>query len=372
MTSPLLLRPLNIGAMRLPNRLVMPALTRLRAGSDGVPTDLMRDYYAQRASAGLIVTECTMVSSQARGLSGCPGIYDEAQQRGWSKVAEAVHAAGGRIFCQLWHAGAASHPTLQPDGGAPVAPSEDRPPLDVFTASGTRVPSDPPRALELNEMAGIAEQFATAAARALAADFDGVEIHSANGYLLEQFLRRSTNRRSDEYGGSGPNRGRLVREVIDAVVEVAGAEWTGLRLSPWGELHLPEGDDDMDSYESVVLHASQRGLAYLHLIEPRASGAPVREHETLGDVRAATVFREIFAGPLISAGGWTFETAEQASEAGVADAFAFGRGFLANPDLPERFRRDAPLNPYNRPTFYGGGAAGYVDYPTLDASSLAG
>ena len=360
-----LLRPLKVGALDLPSRIIMPALTRMRAGGDGVPTDLMREYYAQRAGAGLIIAECTQVSPQARGFPGCPGIYNDDQVAGWRRVTDAVHAAGGRILCQLWHAGAASHPSNQPGGVLPVGPSRERPLINVLTSSFERAQMPLPRALETDELPGVVEQFAHAAGRAMKAGFDGVEIHGANGYLLEQFMKRSTNCRTDCYGGSAENRARFTGDVVDAVADVVGAERVGLRLSPWGELNSPV-EDDAAVYEVAARHASRRKLAYLHVIEPRSSMTPTSETVQANAVDAATFFRPLFDGVLISAGGWTSDAAESASAADKVDAVAFGRFFIANPDLVLRFSRGAPLNAYNRASFYGGGKAGYTDYPFLE------
>jgi N-ethylmaleimide reductase len=365
MTVAALLRPLKVGPLDLPSRVVMPALTRMRAGSDGVPTELTREYYAQRAGAGLIIAECTQVSPQARGFPGCPGIYNEEQVAGWRRVTDAVHAAGGRIFCQVWHAGGMSHPSNQPDDALPIGPSSQRPLMNVLTSGFKPAEMVPPRALETDELPDIVAQFARAAERAIRAGFDGLEIHGANGYLLEQFMKRSTNCRTDAYGGSAENRARFTCEVVDAVTDVVGAQSVGLRLSPWGELNSPV-EEDAAVYEMAAQHASRRRIAYLHVIEPRSSMSPTSDAVRTVELDAATFFRPLFDGVLISAGGWTFDAAEAAIAAGKVDAVAFGRLFIANPDLVQRFSRGAPLNAYNRASFYGGGQTGYTDYPFLE------
>jgi N-ethylmaleimide reductase len=361
-----LLAPLELGALTLPNRVVMAPLTRSRAGQPGdVPTAMNATYYAQRAGAGLIVSEATQVSRQGQGYALTPGIYSREQVDGWRLVTDAVHAAGGRIAAQLWHVGRISHPLVQPDGGAPVAPSP-------LVAKGARsfvrkpdgrydnVPTAPPRALRLDEIPGVVADYAKAARNADAAGFDLVEVHAANGYLLQQFLATNSNTRDDAYGGPVANRARIVLDVVDAVVAELGAARTGVRLSP----HFAGHDiADAEPEESALYLArafSERGLAYLHIAEPDWAGGP-----PLTDAFRAAL-REAFDGVLVFCGGYDAARADALVASGIADAVAFGRPYIANPDLVERFRRGAPLNPPDPSTFYGGGEAGYTDYPALD------
>ncbi len=355
-----LFEPVRMGPYRLSNRIVMAPLTRSRAQSDGVATALMAEYYAQRASAGLIVAEGTNISAQARGYALTPGLYTDEQVQAWKAVTSAVHARGGRIFPQLWHVGRMSHPSLQPGGALPVAPSALCPEAAVFTAAGFE-PCVTPRALELSEIPAIIEQYRRAARNALAANFDGVEIHAANGYLLEQFLRDSTNRRVDEYGGSRENRARLLLEVVEAVTRECGAEYVGVRLSPLNGGNGAELDSDPPgTYGYVVERLSRLGLAYLHVIEGATQGA--REVPGGFDLQ---VLRQSFKGLYMANNGYDLELALQARKRDRADLISFGRLFIANPDLVERLRSRAPLNVPERRTYFGGDARGYTDYPTL-------
>jgi N-ethylmaleimide reductase len=363
-----LFSPVQAGDVTLPNRIIMAPLTRSRAGQPGdVPTDLNVEYYVQRASAGLIVTEASQISRQGQGYAWTPGIYTDAQEAGWKRVVDAVHAHGGRMSLQLWHVGRISHHMLQEDGQAPVAPSAIRAEGAMsFVAkpdgSAENLPTDTPRALATEELPGIVEQYRQAARRARRAGFDLVEIHSANGYLLNQFLATNSNQRTDQYGGSLENRARLVLEVVDAVTAEMGAGRTGIRLSP----HFAGHDMRDAETEAVTLYLarelSRRGIAYIHIAEPDWAGGPELSEAFRRALRAA------FNGMLIWCGKYDGETAQTVVADGIGDAVAFGRSFIANPDLVERLRQNAPLNHANRATFYGGGAEGYTDYPALKAA----
>ncbi|PSB06291.1 alkene reductase [filamentous cyanobacterium CCP2] len=360
MTVNPLLSSVQVGRYTLPNRLVMAPLTRNRAGAGNVPRQLNATYYAQRASAGLLITEATQVSPQGVGYPATPGIHSPEQVEGWKLVTKAVHDRGGKIFLQLWHVGRVSHPSLQPDGALPVAPSAIAPQGEASTYEGQK-PFVTPRALETEEIPGIVEQYRQGAKNALEAGFDGVEIHGANGYLLDQFLRDGSNQRTDTYGGSIENRARLLLEVIDAVVEVWGADRVGLRLSPSGTFNSMSDSNPQALFTYVVGELNQRNLAYLHLVEPREdNGAPE------GQDLSSHFFRSIYRGVIIAAGGYDRQLAEETIAKGDADLIAFGRWYISNPDLVERFANNAPLNPYDRSTFYGGDERGYTDYPTLD------
>ncbi|MFZ2155939.1 MAG: alkene reductase [Bradyrhizobium sp.] len=367
MKFPSLFSPLDIGPYQLQHRVVMAPLTRMRAEKPSLaPRPLNVEYYAQRATAGgLIVAEASPVAATAFGSPGVPGIYSDAQIKGWREVVDAVHAKGGVIFLQLWHVGRVSHSSFQPGGVLPVAPSAVpiSPDLKTMTADGKVTAYETPRALETGEVAGVIEAFRQAAANARAAGFDGVEIHGANGYLLEQFLQSRSNLRTDQYGGSIENRARLLLEITQAAVEVWGANRVGVRLSPYGIANDSGELDPMPLYTHVVQSLNPLGLAYLHFIEPRSSGAGRAEVNHQNVPSAMVLFRPIWRGVLIAAGGFTGEAADAAIAAGHADAVAFGRIFISNPDLPRRLREGLPLTPYNRATFYGGEAAGYTDYP---------
>jgi len=367
MSTSKLYTPLQAGALHLKHRVVMAPLTRMRSSQPGnVPNELMATYYGQRASeGGLIVSEATQVMQQGQGYPATPGIHSDAQVEGWRKVTEAVHAKGGLIVLQLWHVGRISHSSFQPDGGAPVAPSAVQPAGMAFTAQFQQVPFETPRALSRDELPGIVAAYAKGAENAKAAGFDGVEVHGANGYLLDQFLQDRTNRRTDDYGGSIENRARFPLEVVDAVTKVWGADRVGMRLSPYGTFSDMGDSDPVALFSHVIKELSKRKLAYLHLIEPRSTSAGGSD-EVLDDApETSKLFRDAFHGTLISAGGYTRENAEHVVDAGQADAIAFGRIFIANPDLPERLKAKASLNRYDRSTFYGGGEKGYTDYPTL-------
>ncbi len=368
MNFPSLFSPLQVGPYRLQHRVVMAPLTRMRAErSSFAPRALNAEYYGQRATpGGLIVAEASPVMVTGRGNPATPGIYSDEQIRGWRSVVDAVHAKGGVIFLQLWHVGRVSHSSFQPGGAPPVAPSAV--PITgngmmAMTADGKMVPYETPRALETGEVKEIVEAFRQAASNAMKAGFDGVEIHGANGYLLEQFLQSHTNLRTDRYGGSIENRARLLMEITQAAIEVWGANRVGVRLSPYGVANGSGEADPMPLYTQVIKALDPLGLAYLHFIEPRSSGAGRAEVNHQNVPSAMGLFRPIWRGVLISAGGFTGETAEAAIADGYADAIAFGRIFISNPDLPRRLQHGFPLTPYNRATFYGGEAVGYTDYP---------
>jgi N-ethylmaleimide reductase len=355
--TPEILSPARLGPYELPNRAVMAPLTRNRAGPGGVPQDMNVAYYAQRAGAGLIITEGSQVSPQGVGYPGTPGIHSAEQVAGWRRVTDAVHERGGRIFLQLWHVGRISHPSLQPDGALPVAPSAIRPAGDAFTADGPQ-PYATPRALETDEVADIVHQHRSASQNALAAGFDGVEIHAANGYLLDQFLRDGSNRRGDRYGGSPENRARLLMEVTEAVTGVWGADRVGVRLSPANSFN-DIGDSQPDvTFPYVAAGLSRFGLAYLHVVEVDMTGAAVQSFDW-ERLRAA------FDGTYIANGGYDRARADAAVTDGAADLIAFGKPFVANPDLVERFALNAALNTPDAETFYGGDERGYTDYPAL-------
>ena len=343
--------------MHLKNRVVMAPLTRSRAAKGNVPTALNALYYAQRASAGLIVSEATQVSPQGQGYIATPGIHSDEQIGGWSLVTKAVHVTGGHIVLQLWHVGRISHPSFQPAGGLPVAPSAIRPEAQAFTEMGFQ-PIPTPRALKTEEIPGIVEEYAQAARNALAAGFDGVEVHAANGYLIDQFLRDRTNRRTDRYGGSIENRARFLAEVVDAVAAAVGTERVGVRISP-GNMQNDIADSDPQAlFSYVASQLAARRLAYLHVIEGDTSGNPVPPF----DYRA---LKRLFGGLVIVNNRFDKRRANAAIADGDADLVAFGKLFIANPDLVIRFLLDAPLMPVNRDTLYGGGEAGYTDYPML-------
>jgi len=358
-----LLSPIQLGPYTLPNRLVMAPLTRNRAGAGNVPGPMNATYYQQRASAGLIIAEATQVSPQGVGYPNTPGIHSPEQIAGWQLVTEAVHQSGGHIFLQLWHVGRVSHPSLQPEGALPVAPSAIAPEGMASTYEGEK-PFVTPRALETHEIPGIIEQYRQGAANALAAGFDGVEIHSANGYLLDEFLQDGSNKRTDKYGGSIENRARLLLEVVEAVVSVWGGDRVGVRLSP-ASTFMSMHDSNPEALFGYVAEAlNPFNLAYLHIVEPRIQGNKTVEDDGTG--LGVHFFRPIFKRTLITAGGYTRETGEAVLADGDADLVAYGRLFLANPDLPKRFALNAELNDYDRSTFYGGDEKGYTDYPVLE------
>jgi N-ethylmaleimide reductase len=352
--------PFRLGPLPLPNRVVMAPMTRNRAGPRNVPTALNATYYAQRASAGLIVAEASQVSPQGLGYPGTPGIHSAEQVAGWKLVTDAVHAAGGRIFLQLWHVGRISHPSLQPDGALPVAPSAIAPAGQAWTLDGMK-PYVTPRALETAELPGIVEQFRRGAANAKAAGFDGVEVHAAHGYLLDQFLRDKTNQRTDPYGGSAANRARLLVEVMAAVAGEWGAERVGVHLSPTNLAFNDISDSDPPAtFSTAVRELDRLGLGYLHLVEP-GPGDPVGPGPRLN----GAFFRPQWRNALIVNKAYDLVRANAVLGDGAADLVSFATLYLANPDLPERFRRGAAFNPPDRKTFYGGSAPGYTDYAAL-------
>jgi len=351
--------PIAIGSLQLPNRIVMAPMTRNRAGAGDVPTELNALYYAQRASAGLIISEGTQVSPEGKGYPGTPGIHTPEQEEGWRRVTSAVHARGGRIFAQLWHVGRISHPSLQPENGLPVAPSALRPQGEAITPSGP-APCVTPRALELAEIGRIVGDFGRAAERAKRAGFDGAELHGANGYLLDQFLRDSTNLRGDRYGGSVQNRARLLLDCVEAVAAVFGAGKVGVKLSPLNPFNDIWDSNPRRTFGHAVEELGRRGLAYLHLTRGGDDG-----HFDWSALRRA------FDGPVILNGGYDLAAAELALAEEAADLIAFGQAYLSNPDLVERLRGGAALNAADRQTFYGGDARGYTDYPVLSPDPLS-
>lgn len=362
-----LFAPVEFGSISLSHRVVMAPLTRLRSKQPGnIPWQLNVDYYSQRASeGGLLVSEASQISPQGQGYPASPGIHSQEQVAGWKLVTDAVHAKGGKFVIQLWHVGRASHTSFHPAEGLPVAPSAIRPAGKTMTAEWQNVDFETPRALEASELPGIVEAYRRAAENAKAAGADGVEVHGANGYLLDQFLQDRTNHRTDQYGGSIENRGRLLLEVVDAVISVWGADRVGVRLSPWGVFGDMGDTNPVALFTYVISQLSDRGIAYLHLIEPRSSGSSATGPLDRNSTDAASTFRKAFRGTLLSAGGYTAEEAEAAVDSGKVDAVAFGRLFISNPDLPKRIELNAPLNEYDRKSFYGGDARGYTDYPAL-------
>jgi N-ethylmaleimide reductase len=360
-----LFEPYKLGPITLSNRLVMAPLTRNRAVPPGmVPSPLAIDYYGQRASAGLLVTEATQVSQQGQGYQDTPGIYSQEQIAGWKKVTDRVHERGGRIFVQLWHVGRVSHVSLQPGGGAPVAPSAIRAKTKTFVG-GQFAETSEPRALELAEIPGIIDDFKRGAANALAAGFDGVEIHGANGYLLDQFARDGVNKRTDAYGGSIENRAKLMLEVSKAVTAEAGAERTGIRISPVTPANDTSDSNPQPLFDYIVDGLEALKLTYIHVIEG-ATGGP----RDVAPFDYASL-RKRFTRAYIANNGYDFELANKQLAAGAADLIAFGKPFISNPDLVERLKKGAPLNEWDKNTFYGGSAKGYTDYPTLGTKEAA-
>lgn len=350
-----LLSPLQVGALNLPNRMLMAPLTRTRADAGHMPNALMAEYYAQRASAGLIVTECTMVLPGTSAFGADPGIYSQAQMEAWKQTTAAVHAKGGRIFMQIWHAGRAAHPGLN-DGAETVSSSALAVEGETHTPEGKK-PNVLPRELRVDEIPAIVQAYADAAKRAREAGFDGVEVHGANGYLIDQFLRDGANKRQDAYGGPLENRARFLFEVLEAVCAAIGSDRVGLRLSPLNSYNSMIDSDPLGWTAYLAEQLGRFKLAYLHLM--RADFFGVQKADVM------TVAREKYQGVLIGNMGYSAEEAEQAIAEGKLDAVAFGTGFLANPDLPERVKRGAPWNKPDQATFYTPGAKGYTDYPTL-------
>lgn len=353
MTSNILFTTVRVGRHALKNRVVMAPMTRSRAGDDGVPGPLVPEYYAQRASAGLIISEGIYPSAMGKGYVRTPGIHTDAQVDAWKKVTSAVHAKGGLIFAQIMHAGRISDPSLLPGHAVPVAPSAVKPEGATYTDEGMK-PHVTPRALEKDEIRQIVGEYAEATRRALAAGFDGVEFHAASGYLPMQFLSTGSNRRNDEYGGSAENRARFVVEALDAMIAVAGADRVGIKISPEMAFNDISDADPQQTYATLVRLIGNKGLAYLHVTP---YGKTVDYHALL---------KPLFKGAYLAGAGLDREKAVQMLATGRADAAVFGALFVANPDLPERFRRNAPLNAPDTATFYSPGAKGYIDYPALE------
>ncbi|MDM4017528.1 alkene reductase [Roseiconus lacunae] len=353
-----LLSPLDLGSLTLPNRIVMAPLTRARAGERRVPNDLMAEYYAQRASAGLIITEATVVSRQGIGWANTPGIYSDEMTAGWKAVVDAIHNEGGRVFLQLWHTGRASHSDFH-GGELPVAPSAIAIEGDgIHTPSGKKA-YETPRALELNELVGVVSSYKRAAENARTAGFDGVEIHSANGYLLDQFLQSKTNHRTDSYGGSVENRYRLLGEVVDAVTSVWPANRVGIRIAPNGSFNDMGSPDYREQFLYTARRLDQYGLAYLHVMDGTGFG-----FHNLGPAMTLRDFRNVFSGPLMGNVEYTRESADAAITNENADLIAFGRPYISNPDLVERFENGWPLaEPADMSLWYSSGAHGYTDFP---------
>jgi N-ethylmaleimide reductase len=357
--SDTLFSPATIGDLDLPNRIVLAPLTRNRADDmTGEVGDLQAEYYAQRASAGLIITEATQICPEGKGYVGTPGIHSAEQVAAWKKVTDAVHAKGGRIVVQLWHVGRISHVSLQPDGQSPVAPSAIAAKAKTLTRAGFEDTSAP-RALREDEMPRVVADYVQAARNAKAAGFDGIELHAANGYLLDQFLKDGPNRREDAYGGPVENRARLLFEVLDGLKPVWAPGRIGIRLSPWSEFNDAADSDPDASFGYVVDRLNACGLAYLHLIEGSTGG------ERHGGFDA---LRDRWGGAYMANNGYDGDLARARIEEGRVDLVAFGRPYIANPDLVERLKSGAPLNEGDQATWYGGGAEGYTDYPALETA----
>jgi N-ethylmaleimide reductase len=353
-----LFESVKIGAIHLPNRMVMAPLTRGRANPDHVPDNLMAEYYVQRASAGLIVTEATAISPQGFGWFGAPGLWTDSHVQGWRNVTDSVHRANGRIFLQLWHMGRVSHPDFQ-NGQLPVGPSAIAAQGDAHVPTGKK-PYVTPRALETSEIAGIVKDYARATKLAKEAGFDGVEIHGANGYLIDQFIRDGSNHRSDAYGGTVPNRVRFLLEVTEAVADAWLPDRVGVRLSPTGPYNDMKDSNPAETFTYAARALNTFGLAYLHVLE----GLPGHWSAVPGP-RVSPQLRDAFKGPFIVNAGYDAPKGAAAIAHGEADLVAYGTPFLANPDLVERFKTGAPLNAPQVDTFYSGGAKGYTDYPRL-------
>lgn len=354
-----LFSPLKLGPYTLPNRIFMAPLTRCRAAPGGVPHALNATYYAQRASAGLILSEATCICPEAVGYPSVPGLWNDEQVAGWRTVTDAVHSAGGHIFAQLWHVGRVSHSSFQPEGVMPVAPSAISFPGKIQTPNG-ELPRETPRALETDEIPGVIETYRGAAKNALAAGFDGVELHGANGYLPDQFLRTATNQRTDRYGGSVENRARFHLEATQALIDVWGRERVGVKLSPSGVFNGMSDHDPPATFGYLIQELNKLGIAYLHITE--AMESDLKHGATNYPI---ALFRPLFERVLITNAGFTFEKAQRYLAEGTADAVAFGALFIANPDLPRRFQGGGPFNQPNPSTYYGGGERGYTDYPAL-------
>ncbi|WP_316192432.1 MULTISPECIES: alkene reductase [unclassified Bradyrhizobium] len=364
MSTSKLFEPFKLGPITLANRVVMAPLTRNRAVEGMVPSPLAAEYYGQRASAGLLITEASQISQQGQGYQDTPGIYSKAQVEGWRKVTDRVHADGGRIFIQLWHVGRISHVSLQPNGGAPVAPSAIQAKTKTFVG-GAFTDVSAPRALELSEIPGIIESYKQAALNAIEAGFDGVEIHGANGYLLDQFAKDGANKRTDAYGGSIENRARLMLEVSKVVSDAIGADKTGIRISPVTPANDVSDSNPQPLFDYIVDQLNALNLVYIHVIEG-ATGGP----RDIAPFDYASL-RKRFKGAYMANNGYDLALANKVLDANAADLIAFGKLFISNPDLVERLKAGAPLNEFDKSTFYGGGAKGYIDYPALKQSQAA-
>lgn len=361
--SPGLMSPFQMGDLTLKNRVVLAPLTRGRAGEERLPNATMAEYYAQRASAGLLITEATVISKQANGWQNTPGIYSQAQADGWKQVVEAVHTRGGIIFLQLWHCGRASHSDFQEDGQLPVAPSAIKIEGDEIHTPKGKQPYETPRALATEEIPQLIQDYRRAAEFAKVAGFDGLEVHSANGYLLDEFLQSKTNDRSDRYGGSLENRFRLHTEILETLLTLWPANRIAMRLSPNGSFNDMGSPDFRETFLYAAQQLNTYGLAYLHVMDGLAFG-----FHNLGTPMALADFRTVFKGPLMGNCGYTQDTAEETIQSGSGDLIAFGRPFISNPDLVERFAHGWPLNPESdMATWYTPGPEGYIDYPTYQA-----
>ncbi len=364
MQSKKLFSEVLVGSYVLGHRVVMAPMTRMRANPDGTVSDIMIEHYGQRASQGALqIMEGSAVSPKGNAFQGSPSIHDDRFIPGFAKLARAVHAKGGRIFSQIYHAGRASHVSLQPDGEAPVAPSALPFAGDAYTLKG-QVKASPARALSLNELPYIVEEFRAAAQRVKAAGFDGVEVHFANGYLLDQFLEDASNRRTDRYGGSYENRTRLPLEVLEAAVSVWGRSRVGVRISPGGKFNKMDDSNTDALFGYLAEQLNRFDLAYLHVVEPRISGANTDEDAESVKAVACSHLRMFYRGTIIAAGGFDRESAEAILQEGDADLVAFGRFFISNPDLPTRLKHGHPLKEYDRSALYGGDARGYNDFPS--------
>lgn len=357
-----LLSPATLGDLELTNRMILAPLTRCRAGDRYVPQPMNVTYYAQRASAGLIISEATQVSRNGLGYANTPGIYSQEQIQGWKQITKAVHDKGGKIFLQLWHAGRVAHPDLLEEGDILIAPSSIAADYLADLPNG-QFPHVIPRELKLEEIPLIIEQFRQGAKNAKEAGFDGVEIHAGNGYLPDQFLQDNSNHRTDEYGGSVENRARFLLEITQAAIDVWGKERVGVRLSPSSTFNDMHDSNPAATFNYVAQELDRLGIGYLHVVEPRIKGNVTVEDDGKG--LGAKFFRPLFGGAIITAGGYTRDTGEEALQNNTADFVAYGRLFVANPDLPKRFALNAELNKYNRNTFYTSGEEGYIDYPSL-------
>lgn len=359
MSNHALLTEFRLGRMTLPNRMAMAPLTRNRAVENNTPNDLMAQYYVQRAGAGLIISEATQIMPEGLGYPNTPGIYSKEQIAGWKKITSAVHQAGGRMFLQLWHVGRISHPLLQPNGALPVAPSAIAPAGQVYTPEGMK-PYVTPRALTLEEIPGIVATYRQAALNAVEAGFDGVEVHAANGYLIDQFLRDRTNHRTDAYGGSLENRARFLLEVTRSVIDAIGADRVGVRLSPGGTFNDMGDSNSLATFSYAMTQLDRLGVVYVHLRECTA-----QDLRHGGEAVPTAALRALYHGKLMVNAEYTLERADAGIDSGLADLVAFGVPYIANPDLVYRFQNGLPLNKADQRTFYGGGAKGYTDYPVV-------